>query len=200
MTLAKSLSHDSTMLVLSPLLLERGLRIATAESCTAGLIGATLTDPAGSSAWFDGGFLTYSNEAKQSMLGVSSADLAQHGAVSEPVVKQMACGALSNSRADIAVAVSGVAGPDGGSAEKPVGTVWLGWACTEPVAAQTSTVEPFEASDISPVCWALRMQFEGPRSAVRGLAVESALRGIIQIASGHSPSVDAFPVSVERIE
>ncbi|MGD1887465.1 MAG: CinA family protein [Cohaesibacteraceae bacterium] len=100
-----------------------GLMIATAESCTGGLIAGTLTEIAGSSAVVDRGFVTYSNEAKTEMLGVPVAVLAEHGAVSEPVARAMAEGALARSNADIAVSVTGVAGPGGGSAEKPVGTV-----------------------------------------------------------------------------
>ncbi len=106
----------------------RGLRIATAESCTGGLIAAALTHVPGSSEMVDRGFVTYSNEAKMEMLGVAPALIATHGAVSEPVAAAMAAGALARSMADIAIAVTGVAGPGGGSAEKPVGTVWFGWA------------------------------------------------------------------------
>ena len=103
-------------------------RLATAESCTGGLIAASCTALAGSSDWFERGFVTYSNEAKTDMLGVDAALIAQHGAVSEAVVRAMAEGALARSHADIAVAVTGIAGPTGGSAEKPVGTVWVAWA------------------------------------------------------------------------
>jgi len=101
---------------------------ASAESCTGGWIAKVVTDIAGSSGWFDRGFVTYSNEAKQDMLGVAAETLAAHGAVSEPVVRAMAQGACARSRARVAVAVSGVAGPGGGSADKPVGTVWFAWA------------------------------------------------------------------------
>ncbi|GAB4061221.1 nicotinamide-nucleotide amidase [Uliginosibacterium sediminicola] len=106
----------------------RGLRLATAESCTGGLIAAAITEIAGSSAWFERGFVTYSNEAKMELLGVQASTLAQHGAVSEATVREMALGALAHSHADIAVAVSGIAGPGGGTADKPVGTVCLAWA------------------------------------------------------------------------
>jgi nicotinamide-nucleotide amidase len=112
-------------------LLARGARLATAESCTGGLIAAACTDLAGSSAWFDRGYITYSNEAKTEMLGVSPELIAQHGAVSEPVARAMAEGALQQAGVDFAVAVTGVAGPGGGSALKPVGTVWLAWASRE---------------------------------------------------------------------
>ena len=107
----------------------QGVRIATAESCTAGLIAGALTEIAGSSDVVDRGFVTYSNEAKMQMLGVSTASLDAFGAVSEPVAKEMAYGALANSMADITVAVTGIAGPGGGIADKPVGTVWFG-ICT----------------------------------------------------------------------
>jgi nicotinamide-nucleotide amidase len=102
--------------------------LATAESCTGGLIAVACTDLAGSSNWFERGFVTYSNAAKTELLGVDAALIAQHGAVSEPVVRAMAAGALAHSHAQVAVAVTGVAGPSGGSADKPVGTVWFGWA------------------------------------------------------------------------
>jgi nicotinamide-nucleotide amidase len=103
----------------------KGLRIATAESCTGGLIAGLLTEIAGSSDVFERGFVTYSNEAKEQMLGVPAALLAAHGAVSEPVALAMAEGALRHSSADIAAAVTGIAGPGGGSAEKPVGLVYI---------------------------------------------------------------------------
>lgn len=106
----------------------RGLMLATAESCTGGMIAAALTDIAGSSAVVDRGFVTYSNEAKTEMLGVSAQTLAAHGAVSEETAREMAEGALSRSRAGIAVSVTGIAGPGGGSAQKPVGLVWFGLA------------------------------------------------------------------------
>ncbi|MGH8369528.1 MAG: CinA family protein, partial [Gammaproteobacteria bacterium] len=109
-------------------LLERGLKLACAESCTGGWIAKCLTDIAGSSDWFERGFVTYSNSAKQDALGVSAETLSMHGAVSEQSVREMAVGVLRHSQAQVAVAVSGIAGPTGGSADKPVGTVWIGWA------------------------------------------------------------------------
>ena len=109
-------------------LVTQKFRLATAESCTGGMIAAACTDLAGSSAWFERGFVTYSNEAKQELLGVGAEQIATHGAVSESVVRAMAEGALRHSRAQVAVAVTGVAGPGGGSLDKPVGTVWFGWA------------------------------------------------------------------------
>jgi len=105
-----------------------GLMAATAESCTGGMVAAAITDVPGASAVFDRGFVTYSNEAKTEMLGVSPALIARYGAVSGPVARAMASGALSHSRADIAVSVTGVAGPGGGSARRPVGLVWFGLA------------------------------------------------------------------------
>jgi nicotinamide-nucleotide amidase len=109
------------------LLIERGQSITTAESCTGGLIASQLTRVPGSSAAFHAGFVTYSNEIKQSVLGVGADTLVDYGAVSEPVVIEMARGALRQSGADYAIAVSGIAGPDGGTEEKPVGTVWIAW-------------------------------------------------------------------------
>ena len=106
----------------------RGATVTTAESCTGGWVAKVITDIAGSSAWFERGFVTYSNEAKAQMIGVREETLAQHGAVSEPVVVEMAIGALKAARADYAVSISGIAGPDGGREEKPVGTVWFAFA------------------------------------------------------------------------
>ena len=112
---------------LGDLLRQRGYLLSSAESCTGGLIAAACTDRAGSSEWFERGFVTYSNAAKHEMLGVDAALIASHGAVSEPVARAMAAGALQHSRAQVAVAVTGIAGPGGGSASKPVGTVWFAW-------------------------------------------------------------------------
>lgn len=108
-------------------LVKNGLMLATAESCTGGMIAAACTDMAGSSAWFERGFVTYANAAKTELLGVPAELIDQHGAVSEPVVRAMVVGAAARSHAQVAVAVTGVAGPSGGSPDKPVGTVWLGW-------------------------------------------------------------------------
>jgi nicotinamide-nucleotide amidase len=116
---------------------QHGVMLATAESCTGGLIIAALTDIAGSSAVVDRGFITYSNEAKMEMLGVSKATLDTHGAVSREVVLEMAAGALAHSQARLSLAVTGIAGPSGGSAEKPVGLVWFGIALAgQPVVAE----------------------------------------------------------------
>ncbi len=105
----------------------KGQKIATAESCTGGWIAQAITEVPGSSAWFDRGFVTYSNNAKVQMLGVNPQTLVEYGAVSAEVAQQMAAGALTNSEADWAIAVTGIAGPDGGSEEKPVGTVYIAW-------------------------------------------------------------------------
>jgi len=138
-----------------------GRMLATAESCTGGWIAKVLTDRAGSSAWFDRGFVTYSNQAKQDMLGVQPATLQRHGAVSRETVLEMAQGAVERSAAQYGVAVSGIAGPGGGTPDKPVGTVWLAWA----------TPDSLEA-----VC----ERFDGDREQVRMQTVERALRGLFE--------------------
>lgn len=150
---------------LATLLQARRQLLATAESCTGGLIAAHCTELAGSSAWFDCGFVTYSNEAKTEQLGVPAELIALHGAVSQEVVCAMAAGALAHSRADVAVAVTGVAGPSGASASKPVGTVWLAWA-ERGGARESVTVH------------AQKMWFPGDRRAVRGATVAHALAGV----------------------
>ena len=138
----------------------RGWTAVTAESCTGGGIAAAITATAGSSAWFDRGFITYSNDAKQAMLGVSSATLDREGAVSEAVVAEMVAGALQHSSADVALAVSGVAGPGGGSAAKPVGMVCLGWGLRgRPPVTVTR-------------------HFPGDRTAVRQATVRDPLEGL----------------------
>ncbi len=144
------------------LLMQRRLKCATAESCTGGWIAQVLTSVGGSSAWFERGFVTYSNAAKCQMLGVPGAVLDEHGAVSTPTAAAMAEGALARSEAAIAVAVTGIAGPDGGTADKPVGTVAFAWAMTG-VATRTSLE-----------------QFTGDRSAIRWRAVEHAIDGLCQ--------------------
>jgi nicotinamide-nucleotide amidase len=144
---------------LAGLLLAKGHMMATAESCTGGMIAAACTDLAGSSAWFERGFVTYSNEAKTELLGVPAALITEHGAVSEPVARAMAEGALRHARAHIAVAVTGVAGPGGGSTDKPVGSVWFGWATAAGVKTQ------------------LR-HFDGDRQQVRLATVRHALQGL----------------------
>lgn len=142
-------------------LLGAGWHVVTAESCTAGWIAKTLTDVPGSSRWVDSGFVTYSNTAKVRDVGVTARTLAEHGAVSEATVREMANGALRAARVEMAIAVSGVAGPDGGTAEKPVGTVWFGLATAE-------------AQGPAAVCE--RRHFRGSRDQVRRQSVEHALR------------------------
>ena len=143
--------------------LEQGATLATAESCTGGWIAKTLTDLAGSSAWFEGGVVSYSNALKQSLLGVRSETLAQHGAVSRECVVEMAAGALARFGVTVAVAVTGVAGPTGGTRDKPVGTVWIGWAR--------------RGGDVR----AERFRFDGDREAVRRQTVAASLRGVQEI-------------------
>lgn len=135
----------------------RRCKLAIAESCTGGWIAKCITDIAGSSQWFDRGFVAYTNRAKQDLLGVTPQVLLQFGAVSSQVVKEMAEGALLRSNADVALAVTGIAGPDGGSPDKPVGTVWFAWA------ARGQAVETRQ------------MRFDGDRDMVRRAAVAAAL-------------------------
>lgn len=150
---------------LASLLSQRGALLAVAESCTGGGLAQICTELAGSSAWFDRGFVTYSNAAKQDMLDVAAETLAVHGAVSEAVVREMACGAIANSRAGVSASVSGIAGPGGGSVDKPVGTVWFAWA----VRGGAVTVR----------CERLF----GDRAMVRRQAVLIALDGLIEAVS-----------------
>lgn len=142
-------------------LLSRGEWLATAESCTGGWVAQSITAIAGSSAWFDRGFVTYSNAAKQEMLGVTEATLERHGAVSEATARAMAQGAIAYSRADWAIAITGIAGPGGGSPEKPVGTVCFAWAQRDGG------------------CEAQTCVFAGERAAVREQSVIHALRGLL---------------------
>jgi nicotinamide-nucleotide amidase len=144
-------------------LVETGLVLATAESCTGGWVAQLLTSVPGSSAWFDRGFVTYSNASKEEMLGVSVGTLASHGAVSEETVLEMARGALANSRATISLSVSGIAGPGGGSEEKPVGTVWFAWC----LAGGGSV--------------ARQELFLGDRQEVRSQAAAEALQGVLNL-------------------
>ncbi len=143
-------------------LLKHQLFLATAESCTGGLIAAACTDLAGSSAWFERGFVSYSNAAKHELLGVPKALIEQHGAVSEAVARAMATGALERSHAQVAVAVTGVAGPSGGSDEKPVGTVWFGFATPAGVVTEMR-------------------RFDGDRAAVRGATVQHAIDRLVAL-------------------
>lgn len=148
----------------------RGWMLASAESCTGGMIAAACTDLAGSSAWFERGFVAYSNEAKTELLGVDASLIAAHGAVSQVVVRAMAFGAVRRSRAKVSVAVTGVAGPGGGTAQKPVGTVWFGFM-----------VDGLLSSEM--------MQFDGDRAAVRAATVRHALRRLLLRLTDGAPGV-----------
>lgn len=153
---------------LAEMLVQRGWRMVSAESCTGGLIAAACTDLPGSSNWFERGFVTYSNAAKTELLGVPAALIAAHGAVSEPVARAMAAGAVRHASAQVAVAVTGVAGPSGGSPGKPVGTVWFGWH----VHGHTDTE-----------CH----RFGGDRAAVRAASVQHALAGLLARVRAATP-------------
>ena len=142
-------------------LLRLGFRLVTAESCTAGWIAKCCTDLAGSSAWFERGYVSYSNAAKQQLLGVEQAVLESEGAVSEAVALQMAAGALADPDAEASIAVTGIAGPDGGSTDKPVGTVWFAWAVP--------------GSQVQAEC----LCFNGDRETVRRQTVMHSLEGLI---------------------
>jgi nicotinamide-nucleotide amidase len=146
-------------------LADAGKAVATAESCTGGWVAKSITDIAGSSAVFGYGIVSYSNGAKESILGVRNETLEKHGAVSEPVVEEMAAGVLRLSGADIAVATSGIAGPDGGTDDKPVGTVWFAWAVRDGTDARTDTS-----------C----QHFSGDRELIRELTVAHALQGVLE--------------------
>jgi nicotinamide-nucleotide amidase len=145
----------------------RGMQLTTAESCTGGGIAQALTKISGSSAWFDRGFVTYSNTSKEEMLGVSPDTLEQHGAVSEATVREMADGALQYSRAQVALAVSGIAGPTGGTKEKPVGTVWFAWA---------------SGRTVKTACH----QLSGDRDAIRAKSVRIALQGVLDLLNSRA--------------
>lgn len=140
-------------------------RITTAESCTGGGVAAAITAIAGSSAWFEYGFVSYANAAKQKLLGVSAETLDTHGAVSEPVVIQMAQGALTSAGADLAIAISGIAGPSSDSSEKPVGTVWMAWARA---GGEVKTA---------------LFRFHGDRLMVQHQATLQALKGAIEMCN-----------------
>lgn len=146
---------------LAAALLARGWTMASAESCTGGLIAGACTDLSGSSLWFERGFVTYSNAAKAEMLGLDPALIEAHGAVSEAVARAMAAGAVARSRAQVALAVTGVAGPTGGSAAKPVGTVWFAWQADGRLDSECR-------------------RFDGDRAGVRAQAVAHALAGLLR--------------------
>lgn len=147
---------------LAAALTARGWMLATAESCTGGLVAAACTDLSGSSAWFERGFVTYSNAAKTELLGVDADLIARHGAVSEVVARAMAFGAVRHSAAQVGVAVTGVAGPTGGSADKPVGTVWFAYSVEGQLSSETC-------------------RFDGDRAAVRAATVRHALQRLVQL-------------------
>ena len=153
--LASSVVNDMT---------QAGKAVSTAESCTGGWVSKALTDIPGSSAVFHYGVVSYSNGAKEHILGVRNATLEEHGSVSEPVVEEMAEGVLNLSGSDVAVAVSGIAGPDGGTQEKPVGTVWFAWAVRDGGKVRTETH---------------RAHFDGDRELIRELTVVHALQGVL---------------------
>ena len=156
-------AFEPAVLALADALRRRGWRMATAESCTGGLIAAACTSVAGSSDWFERGFVTYTNEAKSQMLGVDAALFGRVGAVSEEVARAMVHGALQHAPVQLAVAVTGIAGPGGAVPGKPVGTVWLAWGTARGVQAE-------------------RLQLSGDRGAVRGATVAAALQRLLQEA------------------
>jgi nicotinamide-nucleotide amidase len=158
----EELSANVSIGLVADLLQKKRWLMATAESCTGGMISAACTDLAGSSAWFERGFVTYSNEAKTELLGVDAALIKQHGAVSEEVARAMASGAVARSRAQVSVAVTGVAGPTGGSPAKPVGTVWFGFQVGEQLTSEMK-------------------RFDGDRAAVRSATVQHAVQRLLQL-------------------
>ena len=160
---------EPAVLELAAALRARGWRIATAESCTGGLIAAACTSVAGSSDWFERGFVSYSNAAKQAMLDVPAATIQAHGAVSEAVARAMAAGALAHAQADLAAAVTGIAGPGGAVPGKPVGTVWLALARRDADGQLATEAE--------------LLQLDGDRSAVRERTVEIALQRLLAAAT-----------------
>jgi nicotinamide-nucleotide amidase len=160
---------------LGQMLAEQSLTLATAESCTGGWVAKVVTDIPGSSAWFDRGFVTYGDLAKQEMLGVSAATLDAEGAVSEAVVREMALGALSRSRAQVALAISGIAGPAGGSEDKPVGTVWFAWALHGAMPGSDADGGP------RPEVRSQLLQFAGDREEVRHQSVRVALERLLEL-------------------
>lgn len=160
--------HQALLLQLSSQLTAQNKMLVTAESCTGGGIAYTITEIPGSSGWFERGFVTYSNLAKQEQLGVAHDLITRFGAVSEEVAKAMALGALRHSHADFSVAVTGIAGPDGGTAEKPVGTVCFGWSVRDGMTKTTRTV------------------LEGDRQQVRELSILAALQGLADLVEQSS--------------
>ncbi len=162
-------AFEAEVLALGDALRRRGWHLASAESCTGGLIAAACTAVAGSSDWFERGYVTYSNAAKTEMLGVDSGLIVTHGAVSEAVVRAMAEGAVQRAGVDLGVAVTGIAGPGGATPGKPVGTVWLGLACRDATGSVQVQAE--------------RLQWAGDRTAVREQTVRLALRRLRDAAA-----------------
>jgi nicotinamide-nucleotide amidase len=162
-------TQERLAMALGHALVARGMRVATAESCTGGLVAAAMTAIAGSSEWFERGFVTYSNDAKCELLGVPRDVLETAGAVSEAAARAMADGALARSHADCAISVTGIAGPGGGSAAKPVGMVCFGWTLPTP---------PTEV---------MTRHFDGTRGGIRAAAVEAALAGLIELLDTRLP-------------
>jgi len=152
-------------------LTEAGQTLATAESCTGGWVAKCLTDIPGSSHWFDRGFVVYNGHAKQQMLGVSAATIEANGEVSEAVVRELAEGVLARSNASISLSISGIAGPGGGTVEKPVGTVWFAWSYADKVAGVVRGVKTVSEAQC----------FEGDREAVRRQAVMHSLQGVLKV-------------------
>ena len=161
-TLSHSIQTQHAVARLSHVLLQKQWLLASAESCTGGMVAAACTDLAGSSAWFERGFVTYSNAAKTQQLGVDAALITQHGAVSEAVARAMAQGALLHSKAQVTLAITGVAGPAGGTLDKPVGTVWFAWAMPEGIHSEVR-------------------HFEGDRATVRQASALHSLLGLLSL-------------------
>jgi nicotinamide-nucleotide amidase len=162
-------THERLAMALGHALLARGMRVATAESCTGGLVAAAMTAIAGSSEWFERGFVTYSNDAKCELLGVPRDVIATQGAVSEAAARAMADGALARSHADCTISVTGIAGPGGGTAQKPVGMVCFGWTLPTPPTA------------------VITRHFDGTRGGIRAAAVEAALAGLLELLDTRLP-------------
>jgi nicotinamide-nucleotide amidase len=172
-------------------LLSRGRQLVTAESCTGGWIAKACTDRPGSSQWFRGGVVVYTNELKTALLGVRTQTLAGDGAVSEATVREMALGALERLGGDVAVAVSGIAGPDGGTPDKPVGTVWFAWASIASMVSASMVSGLQDVQDVqdapavagrggTPTLHTAHYRFAGDRDAVRRQAVAVALQGVLE--------------------
>ena len=185
MTTTASIAIDDALVArvvaLGDALRARGWRLATAESCTGGLLAGTCTAPAGASDWFAAGVVTYANDAKSAMLGVPGALIERHGAVSAEVADAMARGALAHANAQLALSVTGIAGPGGGSAAKPVGTVWLGLAWVH----ARETQEGLPAGGDAPLvgCRTERLQLAGDRAAIRSQTVAIALERLLAAAT-----------------